>query len=71
MSDTKFTKGPWEARRALHPDNTGGFDYAIAADVKIIAEAFEIVGFADGKSGFDSRPVHANAHLIAAAPCLY
>lgn len=66
-----FTKGPWECRRALHPDNTGGFDYAIAADGKIIAEAFEHVDYADGRDGYDCRPVAANARLIAAAPDLY
>lgn len=57
------TPGPWEARRAVQPDNVGGYDYAIIAPGKVIlAEAFEIVG--DG----DARPVEANARLIAAAP---
>lgn len=66
-----FTPGPWECRRAMKADNTGGYDYAIAADGKIIAEAFEHVDFADGRIGYEARPVANNARLIAAAPELY
>lgn len=63
-----FTPGPWSTRRAVTPDNVGGYDVAIVdAQRKIIAEAYEITDTGDeGK-----RPVQANARLIAAAPELY
>jgi hypothetical protein len=65
VTEAGFTPGPWEARRAVKPDNVGGYDYAIIAPGRaFIAEVFEVV--AEG----DVRPVEANARLIAAAPDL-
>lgn len=80
MRETKFTPGPWSAQRAIKPDNTGGYDFAVMdARGKIVAEAFEHVGLSDGSlasmrlpaGAYDARPVAANAALIAAAPDLY
>jgi hypothetical protein len=66
----KTTPGPWEVRRAVQPDNTGGYDVAVIAPGKaIIAECFEHVGYEAGGSeigGYDARPAHANASLIVA-----
>lgn len=66
----KHTPGPWKESRAKERDNTGGWDYAILdGNNKIIAEAFENVGFASGSTVIhDFRPVEANARLIASAP---
>lgn len=66
----QHTPGPWETRRARTPDNTGGYDWAVAKDGKVIAECFEHVDFADVGTGFYRVPVEANARLIAAAPDL-
>ncbi len=66
-----FTPGPWVPRRAVKPDNTGGYDWAIIApDKAIVAECFEVVDWAENGVDFDTRPVEANARLIAAAPDL-
>ena len=66
-----FTPGPWVPRRAAKPDNTGGYDWAIIApDKAIIAECFEVVDWAENGVDFDTRPVEANARLIASAPDL-
>jgi hypothetical protein len=66
-----FTPGPWVPRRAAKPDNTGGYDWAIIApDKAIVAECFEVVDWAENGVDFDTRPVEANARLIAAAPDL-
>lgn len=62
------TPGPWETRRAVTPDNTGGYDWAITKDGKVLAEAFENVGYATDGETYDKRPAQANARLIAAAP---
>lgn len=65
------TPGPWMPRRAVKPDNTGGYDWAIIApDKAIVAECFEVVDWAKNGVDFDTRPVEANARLIAAAPDL-
>jgi hypothetical protein len=64
------TEGPWATRRSPIPDNTGGYDVAIVADGKVIAECFEHVGYAGDGRTYDCRPVYANARLIAAAPDL-
>jgi hypothetical protein len=60
----KHTPGPWSVVGPSKPDNTGGRDYAILAQQKIIAEAYERVG------PNDDRPAYENALLIAAAPDL-
>ena len=66
-----FTPGPWVPRRAAKPDNTGGYDWAIIApDKAIVAECFEVVDWAENGVDFDTRPVEANARLIASAPDL-
>ena len=66
-----FTPGPWVPRRAVKPDNTGGYDWAIIApDKAILAECFEVVDWAENGVDFDTRPVEANARLIASAPDL-
>lgn len=66
-----FTPGPWVPRRAVKPDNTGGYDWAIIApDKAIVAECFEVVDWAENGVDFDTRPVEANARLIAASPTL-
>lgn len=68
-SDVGHTAGPWETRRAVQPDNTGGYDVAVIDPGKaIIAECFEHVGYMDDGEAFDTRPAMANARLIAAAP---
>ena len=65
------TPGPWMPRRAVKPDNTGGYDWAIIApDKAIVAECFEVVDWAENGVDFDTRPVEANARLIASAPDL-
>ena len=80
MGEAKFTHGPWSAQRAIKPDNTGGYDFAVMdARGKIVAEAFEHVGLSDGSlasmrlpaGAYDARPVAANAALIAAAPDMF
>lgn len=59
----EHTPGPWGLRRAISPDNVGGYDYAILdAENRIIAEAFQKVDFGT------ERPCEANARLIATAP---
>lgn len=64
-SEVKHTPGPLTTRRAMHPDNTGGYDHAVLDDGgAIIAECFENVGNGLG------RPAKANASLFAAAPDL-
>ena len=69
MGSHSFTPGPWITRRAVHPDNTGGYDVAVIAPGKaIIAECFENVGYTDDGQAFDTRPAQGNANLIAAAP---
>lgn len=75
MSDntkSPYTPGPWRAERAKRPDNTGGFDYAIAdQDNQIVAECFEHTGYAGGTDRqYIIQPVQANAQLVAAAPDL-
>lgn len=56
-------------RRAPHPDNTGGFDYAILeSEGRIIAEVFEHVGYATEAHGLDKRDAEKTAMLFAAAP---
>lgn len=71
MTEFKGTPGPWAARRAVHPDNTGGYDWAIIApDKAIIAECFQVVDWAEKGVSYDFRPVEANARLIASAPAL-
>ncbi len=68
---SKHTPGPWMPRRAVKPDNTGGYDWAIIApDKAIVAECFEVVDWAENGVDFDTRPVEANARLIASAPDL-
>ncbi len=71
MGAVKHTPGPWVTRRAKAPDNTGGFDWAIAAGGKVIAEAFENVGYLTDGATYDGLPAEANANLIAAAPDLF
>jgi hypothetical protein len=61
-------EGARATSKALAPDNTGGFDWAIAKDGKVIAEAFEHVGYASDGITYDKQPAEANARLIAAAP---
>ena len=57
------TQGPLRTRRAIHPDNVGGYDYAILdTDSRVIGEAFDIVG------NGEHRPALHNATLWAAAP---
>jgi len=64
----QHTPGPWAVHRAKQADNTGGYDCAIIdLEGKIIAEAFEHVGWKDARS-FIKRPVVANARLLATAP---
>ena len=70
MTDSKHTSEPWTVVKAKRPDNTGGYDYAIAdSDDNIIAEVFQNVGYADKeKKIYNQRPAKANAHLIATSP---
>lgn len=68
MSETRFTPGPWQSKRALMPAD-GEYDYGISAVVdgskRCIAETF-------GRASANVRPnAEANAALIAAAPDLY
>lgn len=70
---TKHTSEPWTVVKAKRPDNTGGYDYAIAdSDDNIIAEVFQNVGYADKeKKIYNQRPAKANAHLMAASPEMF
>lgn len=60
---------PWSFRKALTPDNTGGFDWCVTDTTgAIIAEAFENV--AGGPQGYTKRPAEDLARLISIAPDL-
>lgn len=66
----EHTKGPFKISRSLHPDNTGGYDYAVAdSENLIVAEFFEHVAH-DGNGGYVKLPAKANAELYVAAPDL-
>ena len=61
MSETKHTPGPWRYVH-LRP----GFD-------EIRGPEGEDIAFVNNSDGFDAPffyPVEANAHMIAAAPCM-
>lgn len=68
---SEFTKGPLKVFRAKHPDNTGGYDYAVMdADDKIVAEFYEHVGH-DGNGGYTRLPAIFNATLYVGASDMY
>lgn len=66
------TPGPWLMQPATKPNGVEkSWDCAITADGKVIAEAFQIVGYTDGENKrYLQVDVTANAMLIAAAPDL-
>ena len=64
----RATPGPWTSHKAKQADNVGGYDYGIAdAGQRIIAEAYQRVGFATAPGGYEDRPAEANGRLIAHA----
>lgn len=67
MADAKHTPGPLKASRAKWPDNTGGYDWAVAnGENHIVAEFFEHVAH-DGTGGYVTLPAQANAATYVAA----
>jgi hypothetical protein len=87
MSETKWTPGPWEVGEGdyawvpVHPcaKNEGGgqeticqCDFDDLGDVDADEAAERIQGIeADGLRYVSREEGHANARLIAAAPCMY
>lgn len=68
MTTAQHTPTPWAYIKATVPDNTGGYDYAITVDGKIIAEVFQHTGWDDEKTGkYETQPVEANAAFIVRA----
>lgn len=67
----KHSPGPWRAIRALKPCGIErSFDYGIAAEGtdNLLAEAFEVVGYAADGVSYQRVSAEANAQLIAASP---